>query len=170
MKNLNEILNESLFDDDLATRKIGVLDIITTIINDYERGAHTIKGWEKCLLKIAKFIKYDYKKGEQLTSQKASAIKDDELYVDIRILPYSSSSITLIGFGLTGTSSYKTWPPIVRIVFSPDLDNICLDIYRTPTVDYKDILFEYKFNCYKIDRDEIVNFENNIFDKLETIF
>ena len=113
MKSLKESLfdsktqmTESLFDNDLVTRKIGILDVITNLISDYEGGQHTIKGWEKCLLGIVKAIKYDYKKGWQLTSQKVSVIKDDELYVNINVLP-NYSSITLIGWGLTGTSLYK---------------------------------------------------------------
>ena len=163
-------LQESLFDNDLVTRKIGILDVITNLISDYESGPHTIKGWEKCLLGIVKTIKYDHKKGWQLTSQKASVIKDDELYVNIDIHPDSSSSITLIGWGLTGTSLYKAYPPIVRVVFSPDEDNIYLDIYQTPTVDYKDILLTYKFNYYKINKNETINFVDNVFNKLESIF
>lgn len=87
----------------------------------------------------------------------------------------NSSSITLIGWGLigwglTGISLYKARPPIVRVVFSPDEDNIYLDIYQTPTVDYKDILFTYKFNYYKINKGEIINFVDNVFNKLETVF
>lgn len=170
MKNLNEILTESLFDNDLVTRKIGALDVITSFISDYEDGPRTIKNWEKCLLGMIKAIKYDHKKGYQLTPQKASIIKDDELYVNIDINPNSSSSITLIGWRLTGTSLYKACPPIVRVVFSPDEDNIYLDIYQTPTVDYKDILLTYKFNYYKINKGEIINFVDNVFNKSEIIF
>jgi len=88
MKSLQESLfdsktqmTESLFDNDLVTRKIGILDVITNLISDYESGQHTIKGWEKCLLGIVKSIKYDHKKGWQLTSQKASVIKGDEFII-----------------------------------------------------------------------------------------
>jgi len=176
MKSLQESLfdsktqmTESLFDNDLVTRKIGILDVITNLISDYESGSHTIKDWEKCLLGIVKIIKYNYTKGRQLTPQKVCVIKDDELYVNINVLP-NYSSITLIGWGLTGTSLYKACPPIVRIVFSPNEDNIYLDIYQTPTVDYKDILFTYKFNYYKINKGETINFVDNVFTKLETVF
>lgn len=168
MKTLAEILKESLFDKDLVTRDVGVLDVIVSNINEYERGTHSLRDWEKCLKNIKKCISWDGEKGWSLTIRSAKIMEDDELYVNINIQSFSSSSLTLIGHNLTGM--HQSTPFIIRIAFSPQIENIYLDIYSAINPDYKDILSAYKFNYYNINKNEVNNFIDNVYNKLESVF
>ena len=164
-------LQESLFDKDLAKKDIGVLGVITNCLENYISEHHTrYYEWVKCLVNIKKSINYPEPAQWSLEMDGLEKMDTDELYISIFDSSRYGANMILCGYGLTGEYRGSNVPPIITISYSPGINDIYADVYNTKTVDYKDILNDHKFNWYKLNKDDVKSFVNNVFNKLEQVW
>lgn len=159
-------LKESLFDKDLVKSDIGILDVITNDLANFIASKPGDPGykWLNVLKQIQKDINYSTPEKWSLKSAYVEKVKEDELYVYI-----GHAKLILIAKGLITDNS--TIPDIVAFNFSPNIDNIYADIYRSKTVDYKLLIGNYKYNIYlKMKPKEIKRFRSEVMDNVEQVF
>ena len=164
-------LQESLFDSDLVSKDISILSIITNYLSDYLNGNTGNRGsrhrqWLSTMREIADGISYKKPATYMISPDEVEKIGKDELYVNID--RYLYNQIVLIGWGLVETNA--SVPTIVILSYSPGLKNICADLYQTKTVNYKYALSSFKFNRYKVNKEDINLFKKEVLDKIENIF
>lgn len=159
-------LQESLFDKNLVKKDISALSVVVNYLCDYLDGDTGSHRWVSTILKIIDGISYKRPAMHKISPNKIAEISDDELYINID--PHIQKQIVLIGWGLTGKKS--SVPDIVILSYSKDLGNICADLYRTKTVDYKNVLNTFYFNLYRVNKDEIKTFVKEILDNIEQVF
>ena len=163
-------LQESLFDKDLVKRDIGILDVITNDLENFIGSKPRDPGykWLKVLKQIQKDINYSTPEKWSLKAADVERVEKDELYVYI-----GNAKLILIAKGLIVDNpiGHSTIPDIVIFNFSPNIDNIYADIYRSKTVDYKLLVGNYKYNVYlKMKPEEIKRFRSEVMDNVEQVF
>ena len=159
-------LQESLFDKNLVKKDISALSVVVNYIENYLESTTSRQNWTSTCCKIFHGILYKIPAIHKISPDKLERISDDELYINID--PNISRQIVLIGWGLTGKKS--SVPDIVMLSYSDDLGNICADLYRTKTVDYKNVLNTFNFNIYRVNKEDINTFKKEVLDKIEIVF
>ena len=165
MKNPNVSLQESLFDQELAKKDIGTLTVIVNALENFCAGKHTDNNWIKTLNQLIDDIKYntDFRKRYPISYDASLHMNVDELYVYI----YDKRLY------LMGKSLYEDRPGFASIIiigYSNHLRNIYADMYAFPTVDYKGIVNNERFQWYKVTKSEVELFNSEILDKIEQVF
>ena len=175
MKNPNISLQESLFDQDLVKKDLGTFNVIVACLTNYiKKGKTPLKDWIKCLDGIEKAIKYESRGWDLLKNDIPNNCKDDELYVSVSHKNFIPT-LFLMTRGLIGDKEFSTEAcPLVAIRYSPELETIYVDVYRTGagTYDYKYQMNNNKgtFNRYKIDPEETKSFFKEVFNQIDQVF
>jgi len=168
-------LQESLFDKDLVQKDIGTLSVIVAYIENFLTGKTTKIKWIKCLDDISKAIKYVPKDGYDLLGRSIpNKITDGELYVSIDT-GTTNPSLLLMARGLIGDREFSTEAcPLTIIKYDDNINSIYIDVYRTgvDTVDYKRNIHLYKgkFQWYKLSKEDVEIYINNIFTRIDQVF
>ena len=168
-------LVESLFDKDLVQKNLGSLGVIVACIENFLAGKTTKIKWIKCLEDISKALKYTPKGGWDLLGRSIpNKITDDELYVSIDT-DTTNPSLLLMARGLIGDREFSTEAcPLTIIRYSDNTCSIYIDVYRTgvDTVDYKRNIHEHKgkFQWYKLSKEDVEMYINNVFTRIDQVF
>ncbi len=157
-------LQESLFDNDLVSKDIGVLSIITSYLDNYLDGNTTYSAWNQCLSNIIDNIKFskDYKKRYYIDLAKSLKIKDDELYVYIG---YTWKKLIILSKGVN--NMLPDSPALIIIEYNNRLKNIYANIITTDDATYRKKLENETFYRYKVSKDEIKIFIKEILNNIE---
>lgn len=167
MKRLVNYINESLFDRDLTTRKIGKLSVISSRIAEFLSSGkqQSYYDWAKCVTMIKKDINY---KGEWvLDFSDMKKMKKDELYIRIN---NTYNNVALLGYGLTDKKSEN--PQIIILTFSKNFNELFVDIwtkYNGREYTLTDLLGNQWMWC-KLEKDDISIFKSDVFNRIEQIF
>ena len=101
-------------------------------------------------------------------------ITDGELYVSIDT-GTTNPSLLLMARGLIGDREFSTEAcPLTIIKYDDNINSIYIDVYRTGvgTVDYKRNIHLYKgkFQWYKLSKEDVEIYINNIFTRIDQVF
>ena len=168
-------LQESLFDKDLVQKNLGTLGVIVACIENFLAGKTTKNNWVECLEDISKSLKYTPKGGWDLLGRSIpNKITGDELYVSIDT-DATNPSLLLMARGLIGDREFSTEAcPLTIIRYSDNINSIYIDVYRTGvgTVDYKHNIHDSKgkFQLYKLSKEDVETYINNIFTRIDQVF